>query len=290
MTKTSMVAIGIALVVCVVALSLFRHAASDTVARPSQSDVTTATNRQVAGKADLSDAPPSALAEANITLVDGTWDEESMRMLVCVRDSMFNSYSNCEASVLAEWTNRIQAVVGSAPNRQYNDTVGLFVAAVYRDLDRYANGERRVEFTDAKSLGAFLDTLLVLPHLVHAATRGRTYLADIHVACEGLVYKVLTNCKDIYAQKSTPDLTDAVDNALSRWIAFIESDSGYTRQFVEQDVALARVEDARTLGDMTWEEFVSDRVDQRASFLVNCGYVPQWMSAIKKSTVSLPNE
>ena len=53
MWKISLMAIGIALIMCFVALSLFRHATSDAVVRHLSSDVTTETKRQVAGKVDF---------------------------------------------------------------------------------------------------------------------------------------------------------------------------------------------------------------------------------------------
>ena len=98
----------------------------------------------------------------------------------------------------------------------------------------------------------------------------------IALGCEGRVFMILNKYKIKFKQEGLRDMEAVVDEALTRWSEFSESDYGYNKRFAMRQISLSRFGGFRVIGDRTWDEFVADQLENYSRPLVSCGYAPRW--------------
>lgn len=89
------------------------------------------------------------------------------------------------------------------------------------------------------------------------------------------VLRVLLRYKDDFHAKGRTDLEQTVDGFISEWESQIESENGFTRQYMWYQVDLQWA--CYNNGDWTLDQ-LSDWTKRYAKGLIRLGYTPKWLS------------
>jgi len=203
-------------------------------------------------------------------------DDATMKELVSIRDTLIQAYTNRQASVLAEWRDKLPGTLATLPSLQFNEIMDPLKLLVGRDIMPSANDEHPLMVVDPEKLRGYFDTILNAVLLIGDTALNHDPNDHVGGAFEGWVFKMLNGYKARLRQGEYADLESVVDDAISRWSAVSESDQGYCKRNAMQQISLLRLGGPRDLDNMSWGEFVADRLKVYSQYLVHCGYTPRW--------------
>ena len=199
-------------------------------------------------------------------------------------DTITQAYSNDSAGVIHEWLKILPDKVEHLPGDQFHKAIDPILLACFRDIRDIAEGKIKPAFDDATRLESFLDTKISTVRLVGDMTVSRPPLdSDVAASLEGFLFKCLDMCKEFCIEEGNSRSAELISGHQKAWISFIESDHGYNRRLAFREIAIERINGFSIIGERTWEDFVAQRSEQAASFLIHCGYTPQWIEELKKA-------
>ena len=203
-------------------------------------------------------------------------DEATMKELASIRDALIQAYTNRQASVLAEWRDKLPGTLATLPSLQFNEIMDPLKLLVGRDIMPSTNDEIPLMVVDSEKLRGYFDTILNAVLLIGDTALNHDPNDHVGGAFEGWVFKMLNGYKARLRQAEHADLESVVDDAISRWSAVSESDQGYCKHNAMQQISLLRLGGPIDLDNMSWGEFVADRLKVYSQYLVQCGYTPRW--------------
>ncbi len=208
-----------------------------------------------------------------------------MARLASICSSLILAYSNRQDSAVAEWVDRLPPMVSQLSYEQREETILPLERVVLLDFYTAPGNAGTVAFSDAQSLSKHLNTLFYGMRLIGDILTSRDPSSPQPVVMEGRMFSILNSYKTKYSNEGEKDFEKAVDEVLSKWVVFAESDGGYTKSSVARDIASFRRGGYRirdeVMKDMSWNDYIESRIEQCASYLVKCGYRPKWIDEMK---------
>ena len=107
---------------------------------------------------------------------------------------------------------------------------------------------------------------------------------------EAHVVRWLKSCQNCFNAAGRTDMEKTAERFLAEWIDQIESENGYTRACLVQDIACVRVQGDSLMENcgMTWDEVSQNVVLQVTHGLIKAGYTPKWLDEFKNIPRHVP--
>ena len=203
------------------------------------------------------------------------WDipsEAERSSLSEIYGTAVRAYSNGQVSVICECELLISNRVVNLDHSVYASLSGDAKRVLYRNFFDL----RKIEdFPSPRALSDYLEANLALVRFLGMAAAERIGLENPVDCWEGLSLRNLGEYKKRAAALGLREHEKVVDEFLSRWIDFIESEKGLTRIKLRRNMPAMLVR-ARMVGDVSPAQVVKG-VRSCALNLINCGYTPKWL-------------
>ena len=214
-------------------------------------------------------------------------DDAMMAELASVCGTLVQAYSNRQASVIEEWSDKLYGMVAplALSYEQRKETISQLEDIVRRDFYVVPRDAQPVTFPDVESLSIHLNTLFYGMLLIGDELLIYDWSKSDPAVMEGRMLHILNDFKARYVREGKKDFVDAVDEVFSRWVSFVESERGYTRRRVVE--CIESVVRSRGVGTreaemetMEWKGYMTYIAERGASLMLRYGYRPKWIDKV----------
>ncbi len=199
--------------------------------------------------------------------------------------TLAEAYSNGEHSVIAKWRDVLPPMVECIPDRDFAQATSGFYGAVSRGLS-----SANASLCNPGSLPEFsarVKTDLEAVRLYGNICVRRRSGGDLACRLEALALKRLNRCRSLFAAEGRSEFRDAADAFIAEWIEHIESPQGLARTEALHWMAFSTVWGRDAYGyRQEWPYLRDKAISQGARYLIQIGYEPDWIGALKR----MPND
>ena len=207
---------------------------------------------------------------------------DEMARLVGIQAVLVQAYTNEQASVLREWRPKLPEMLEHMPFEQFRGAMLGFVYMVWNDVAGDARHPSSRSFQDAEALSRFLEVRTAAVMLIGDVLLRRKAVGDEIRSFEGYMLGALRNLEEKCIEDGRADLKGEIDRCREQWIEHIESENGYTKASVVDDIASCRLWGFRVIGMRLWEDFIGAEIEHGVIYLLKYGgYRPKWMDELK---------
>ena len=214
-------------------------------------------------------------------------DDAMMAELASVCGTLVQAYSNRQASVIEEWSGKLYGMVAplALSCEQRQETISLLEDIILRDFYVTPRDAQPVTFSDAENLSRYLNTLFYGMLLIGDELLIYDWSTSNPAVMEGRMLYILNDFKARYAREGKKDFEEAVDEVFSKWVSFVESESGYARRrVVEYIESVVRSNGVGTreaeMETMEWKDYMMYIAERGASLMLRYGYRPKWIDKV----------
>ena len=183
-----------------------------------------------------------------------------------------SSYESGESVEMRKWIDAMPDVVTNMPDRVFA-ILSQPVSNVL--LNGFLDPAHMMDFASADEFDEYVRRGMELTIFWgNTFLRREDYEGPVAIIDASVLRKMLCYKKKFHAD-GRPDLEDKVDKYINEWEGQIESDKGFTRQFMWFQVDLQW----RNYNEGAWTlDQLSDWAKRYARGLVQLGYTPKWLS------------
>ncbi len=208
-------------------------------------------------------------------------DDETVAMFAKIQDELVQAYSNGQVHVLAKWRSKLPDMLEHVPYEQFRGAMLGFIYLVWGDIALADIHPADIHFKDVAELSSDLDIKFSAALLMGDILVKRKLFDKELRSCEGHMLGALRNYEEQFRRDGRADLEEVLCRYRDVWISHIESDCGYTRAVVVQDIAYRRLWGYRFIGEQKWADFIASEIEWSAAYLLKRGkYRPKWMDEL----------